>query len=127
MTTTLYSIAFASALALSAVWLVYGIIVGARGVGLPRGGPGGIRQIIALTRSLRLVLSGLCLAGFAFGLAWDHSALTAMSAVIGLEELYECTMALFFLRRIERTEAAHYTGSEPVVGGPHLALSAHPS
>lgn len=56
-------------------------------------------------RALRALLSGLCLLGLAYGLAADSVGWVVASLAIGLEELYETTMALSVLGWCERVAA----------------------
>ncbi len=59
-----------------------------------------------LTRALRAVLSGLCLLGIGHGLNIGSVGWTVTCLAIGLEELYETTMALSVLGWCERVAAA---------------------
>ena len=58
-----------------------------------------------LTRALRAVLSGLCLLGIGHGLDAGSVGWTVTCLAIGLEELYETTMALSVLGWCERVAA----------------------
>lgn len=56
-------------------------------------------------RALRALLTGLCLLGLAYGLSTDSVGWVVASLAIGLEELYETTMALSVLGWCERIAA----------------------
>lgn len=59
-----------------------------------------------LVRALRAVLTGLCLLGIGYGLHTGSVGWTITCLAIGLEELYETTMALAVLGWCERIAAA---------------------
>jgi len=59
-----------------------------------------------LVRALRAFLTGVCLLGLGCGLAIGSTGLTVVCLAIGLEELYETTMALSVLGWCETIAAA---------------------
>ncbi len=59
-----------------------------------------------LVRGLRALLTGLCLLGLGHGLDTGSLGWTVTCLAIGLEELYETTMALSVLGWCERVAAA---------------------
>ena len=63
-----------------------------------------IRRLIWLARGLRTFLFGLGMVGFGLGAIYGATWLVAASIAIALEELYESSMALAFLERIEENE-----------------------
>lgn len=63
-----------------------------------------------LTRALRGWLTGLCLLGIGHGLDIESTAWAVTCLAIGLEELYETTMALSVLGWCERVAAADAPG-----------------
>lgn len=63
-----------------------------------------ILQLMFLVRSLRLFLTGICMVGLALGALTATPWLIIAAVIIGLEELYECGMALACLIRIEERE-----------------------
>src|SRR5690606_13935199 len=104
------------------VWLyhslwILGALCTAVGVGLAllarneaEGSTVEVRRLLWLTRGLGVVLSGLSLIGFGLGGLYEVRWLVWVSIAVGLEELYECAMALAFLTRIERNERAMAEG-----------------
>lgn len=63
-----------------------------------------------LMRALRALLTGLCLIGIGYGLDVGSVGWTVTCLAIGLQELYETTMALSVLGWCERVAAADATG-----------------
>lgn len=90
---------------LGALLTAWSLVVAARLRVVPEGPTRDIQQLIRLARGLRLLLTGLCLMGLAMGGLRDVEWWVLAAVVIGLEELYECSMALALLRRIEEREA----------------------
>lgn len=62
-------------------------------------------RIRRLVRGLRALLTGLCLLGVGYGLHVGSVGWTVTCLAIGLEELYETTMALSVLGWCERVAA----------------------
>ena len=56
------------------------------------------RDLIVVVRGLRAALVGMSIAGWAAGAMYSIDWLEVAALVIGLEELYETTMVLGFLR-----------------------------
>lgn len=74
----------------------------------PRSKTRRIAQLIGLARGLRLVLTGLAFIGMAHGALYAIPWLFWAAVAFGLEELYECSMALSLLVTIHNNEAAAY-------------------
>ena len=88
-----------------AVMTAHGVHVMFAGTGAPRAGADGTNQVLNLVAGGREVLTGFCLTLGCAAVATDNHTLLVAALVIGLEELYETTMALALLRRIHENEA----------------------
>lgn len=75
---------------------------GARRFLLPPGD--GVPELLGLMRAFRAFVVGASLVALGVGVALESVLVVAITLGIGLEELYESTMALSVLRRFERTE-----------------------
>ncbi|MCO4773321.1 MAG: hypothetical protein KDA24_25025 [Deltaproteobacteria bacterium] len=81
------------------IWAtVWGVATIAR-TGLVNPGINPNRHVFALAGGLRTLLMGLTTFGLAAGWATDDRALAGLMWVIGLEELYECTMVRMVAKR----------------------------
>ncbi len=104
MTIELKAIALTTLLAAGILMTLHGLRAVWRARGFPQAGVPGASQAVLLVRALRLVLTGLAAVGIAFALTYDLSTLLVAALVIGGEELYETSMALALLEKIESNE-----------------------
>lgn len=63
----------------------------------------GVPELMGLMRAFRAFIVALTLIGLAAGIATESALLVWITLGIGLEELYESTMALSVLRTFERS------------------------
>lgn len=77
-----------------------------------------LRQLVRLARGLRAGLVGLGFIGAGLAAFFDVRWLVTASIVVGLEELYETTMALALLRH---AEAEHRTAKDGTSSSPGVA------
>ncbi len=72
----------------------------------PKDGADGVHNVLQLVRWGRIVLTSACSLLLLAGLWTDNSTMITCALVIGLEELYETSMAITLLEKIEENERA---------------------